>query len=151
MRKNRTSLHRPACFLGFSVFSSRSRVRVIAIAAALLVPAFFCGNAHAAATTYTVNTTTDTGTGSGTTGDLRYALTQAETAGNAGSTINITATGTITLTSNLPAITQDTTITGPGAGSVTISGAGQYAVFQITSTTATVAISGVTIAHGRFA
>lgn len=139
----------------FSIFSSslasrrwRPGLRSTAMAGAFLGVLLAAGNARAAATTYTVNATTDTGTGSGDTGDLRYALTQAESAGNSGSTINITATGTITLTSALPAITQDTTISGPGANQLTISGAKAYAPLAINSG-ATVSISGVTIADGK--
>ncbi|MGH9588126.1 MAG: beta strand repeat-containing protein [Acidobacteriaceae bacterium] len=142
----RKSSVRPALFSVFSCSQSISKLRAIAMMGALLGVLFTAGQAHAAATTYTVNATTDTGTGSGTTGDLRYALTQAEQAANSGSTINITATGTITLTSALPDIGQDTTIVGPGATQLTISGASAYRVFRITA--GTVSISGLTIADG---
>ena len=50
---------------------------------------------------YTVNALTDTGTGAGFTGDLRYAITQANA--DPGSTINITATGTDNLEARSPA------------------------------------------------
>src|SRR6185312_4262692 len=157
----RKSSVRPPSFAALSFSSARPprwspKLRSMAMAGALLGVLFAAGNARAAATTYTVNIATDSapttgGSGSGDTGDLRYALTQAETSGNSGSTIKIAATGTITLAAALPAITQDTTIAGPSAGSVTISGAGKYAIFQITSATAAVAISGVTIANGSAA
>jgi hypothetical protein len=77
---------------------------------------------RAVPTAYTVNATTDTGTGSGNIGDLRYCITQSNL--NAGpNTIDMTGvTGTITLTSALPSLTQDLTITGPGAGSLTLTG-----------------------------
>src|SRR6185312_6142069 len=153
----RKSSVRPPSFAALSFSSARPprwspKLRSMAMAGALLGVLFAAGNARAAATTYTVNIATDSasttgGSGSGDTGDLRYALTQAETSGNSGSTINITATGTITLAAALPAITQDTTITGPGANQLTISGANAYQVFSITG--GTVAISGVTIANGK--
>ena len=102
--------------------------------------------AHATATTYTVNSTADTA-GSSTTVTLRYAITQANA--NPGSTITFSSTlngSTITLASTLPAITANMTIQGPGANLLTISGAGKYMDFQVTS--GTVTISGLTIADG---
>ena len=77
--------------------------------------------AVSAATTYTVNVLTDTGAGSGTTGDLRYAITQVN-AGGGGDTINITATGTITLTGGTLMLNKDVMITGPGANLLAIDG-----------------------------
>ncbi len=68
-------------------------------------------------TTWTVNSLGDAGTGSGTSGDLRYVITQADkTAGN--NTINFSVTGTITLNSALPDLSNTTglmDIEGPGA------------------------------------
>src|SRR5690349_12119789 len=75
----------------------------------------------AAATMYTVNVTSDTGAGVGTTGDLRYAITQVN-AGSGGDTINITATGTITLTLGTLTLAKDVTIIGPGAASLAVDG-----------------------------
>lgn len=149
MPVSRSSVRPPACSVIFNLFGVRCRLfsalLVVGLAALLLVPV----NARAAAT-YSVNATTDTGTGSGTTGDLRYAITQAELAANVGSTIVFDSSvfgSTITLTSALPAITQDTTITGPGADKLTIDGVNSYQVFKITG--GTVAISGLTIANGK--
>ena len=108
--------------------------------------------APAAPVTYTVNVTTDTGAGSGTTGDLRYAITQVN-AGSGGDTINITATGTITLGSALPTITKAVTINGPGADLLTISGNHIVGVLKIgivggLQACITVSISDLTIANG---
>ena len=71
---------------------------------------------------YTVNALTDTGTGAGFTGDLRYAITQANA--DPGSTINITATGTDNLGSALPSLTANVTITDSDPGSFIVSGGG---------------------------
>ncbi|MEO6815073.1 MAG: CSLREA domain-containing protein [Edaphobacter sp.] len=77
-----------------------------------------------AQTTYTVNTTADSNDGScSPTCSLRDAI--IETNGEIGDTIDFSgagASGTITLTSALPAIAEDVTITGPSANVLTISG-----------------------------
>jgi hypothetical protein len=99
-----------------------------------------------AAATYTVDVLTDTGAGTGTTGDLRYAITQVN-AGAGGDTINITATGTITLGSALPTLGKSVTIPGPGANLLTISGNHAVQVFHVTGSV-TANISNLTIANG---
>ena len=71
------------------------------------------GNASGA--TIPVTNTNDSGAGS-----LRAAITTAN--GDSGDMINITATGTVTLLSALPALAADMTITGPGANILTVSG-----------------------------
>jgi Bacterial Ig-like domain (group 3)/MBG domain (YGX type) len=101
------------------------------VLAGLLIPAA----AHAS--TCTVSSTADSGSGT-----LRACITSA----GSGDTIDITATGTITLASALPAIATNLTITGPGANQLTISGNNLYGVFTISS--GTVNISGLTIANG---
>src|SRR5262249_32964435 len=72
--------------------------------------------------TFTVNSLGDTGAGTGLTGDLRYAITQAnKTTGD--NTINFSVTGTITLNSALPDLSNTTGLTdieGPGAASLTV-------------------------------
>jgi CSLREA domain-containing protein len=113
-------------------------VRALLVAAAVCL----CG-AGASATTYTVNSTGDTGSGSGVSGDLRYVITQANS--DPGSTIDFSVTGTITLSSSLPAIRSDMTFNGPGATRLTISGAKAYQIFSITS--GTVVFSNLTIAN----
>ncbi|MGC2503405.1 MAG: Ig-like domain repeat protein [Silvibacterium sp.] len=96
----------------------------------------FSGNAHAA--TVTVTDLNDSGSGS-----LRDAITNA----SSGDTIEFSVTGIITLASGLPTISENLTIEGPGAGSLTISGAQKYTVFTISS--GTVVLSGLTIANGN--
>ncbi len=108
--------------------------------------------------TYTVNVAGDAGlTSAGvssgpTSGDLRYCIEQADN--NAGSTIvfDTAATGkTITLSATQSELNigVNTTITGPGAGDLTISGGNNFRVFNIFSNTATVTISGLTIEDGN--
>src|SRR5947209_12765052 len=83
------------------------------------------------AATYTVNALTDTGAGSGTTGDLRYAITHVN-AGSGGDTITFTTTGTITLSSALPALAKNVTITGPPSGvGITVDGNNAVVVFTV--------------------
>ncbi len=86
--------------------------------------------------TYVVNSPTDTGTGSGLTGDIRYCITQADQPANAGSTITFdTATtgGTITLSHGQLAISDNMTISGPRASSLTISGNNSSRLFDVAS------------------
>ncbi len=92
------------------------------------------------ATAYTVNATTDTGAGAGTTGDLRYCLTQLNTAPTASDTITVAvpATSTITLLSNLPPINAtNVTIDATGSNTLTINGANKQ-VFFLNAGTVTV-------------
>ena len=90
-----------------------------------------------AATTLHVTSTADSGAGS-----LRDVVGGA----SAGDTIVFDVTGTITLTSGHISIDDALTITGPGAGALTISGNDNSRVFNIPS--AAVTISGLTFAHG---
>src|SRR5271156_1035442 len=91
---------------------SRSRMLLTAFCLVLCSLGF---SGRASGATITVTNTNDSGTGS-----LRDAITMANA--NPPGTINITATGTITLLSTLPAITANMTITGPGANLLTVSG-----------------------------
>lgn len=80
-------------------------------------------------------------------GSLRQAILDAES--NAGAdeiVFNPGVTGTITLASALFTITQNLTITGPGADVLAISGDDSYRVFHITG--GAVTISGLTITRG---
>ena len=102
----------------------------------------------AATSSLIVTNTNDSGAGS-----LRAAITQAEM-DPAGDTITFASgvTGTITLMSALPTITQNVTITGPGAGVVAVDGGSTspstgVRVFDITG--GVVAISGLTIQNGN--
>ena len=114
---------------------------------ATLLAAFTLSAAGARAATLTVNTTADSSDSAGScaTGicSLRDAITQA----GASDTIDFSITGTITLTGNLPVISQSLTITGPGANQLAVSGAGSYGVFQIGSA-ANVILSGLAITRG---
>ncbi len=84
------------------------------------------GRALLSLTTWTVNSLGDTGAGSGTSGDLRYVITQADkTTGD--NTIKFAVTGTITLNSALPDLSNTTGMTdieGPGAASLTVARSG---------------------------
>ena len=102
------------------------------------------GTRRVSAATFTVTNLNDNGAGS-----LRDAITQANTMAGA-DTIDFQAglTGTITLASALPQITQDLTINGPGADVVTVSGASAFQVFNIAGGV-TVSISGLTMSNGR--
>lgn len=157
MRTKRTFLHRPACFFNFPFSSTvrrgaRTRLGWVAIlalgAAALLLSA---ANAHAATQTLTVNTLADSNDGAcnSTTCSLRDAIVQANA--DTGDTIQFSVTGTITLTSALPAIVKSVTIEGPAAGGVTVSGghsATVGSIFSVGSSSVTLSISGLTIANG---
>lgn len=91
--------------------------------------------AQAATTIFTVNTNADTNNGACTVSlcTLRDAIDAANS--NAGpDVIDFSVTGTITLTSPLPDITDDVTINGPGPNQLTVSGAGSFRVFKVTAT-----------------
>jgi hypothetical protein len=108
-------------------------------------------------TTWTVNSLGDTGTGSGTSGDLRYVITHADkTTGD--NTINFSVTGTITLNSALPDLSNTTglmDIEGPGASSLIVarSGASVTPDFSIFTLDANVQakLVGLTISGGSAA
>jgi predicted outer membrane repeat protein len=127
------------------------------MAAALALTAAF-GATHcasvAAANTYTVNTAGDPGPGG--TLSLRQAITAANA--SAGNTIQFASAlkgSTITLLSGQIAISQPMTITGPGAGQLTVSGNDASRIFYIRPVpdnsnpdSTPVTISGVTLTHG---
>jgi hypothetical protein len=94
----------------------------------------------ARAATLTVATTADSGAGS-----LRQAILDANASPGADQ-ITITATGSLTLASALPAITDDLSIVGPGMAQLTISGANQFRVFFVQS--GTIRLADLTIADG---
>ena len=114
------------------------------------------GRALLSLTTWTVNSLGDTGTGSGTSGDLRYVITQADqTPGD--NTINFAVTGTITLNSALPDLSNTTGVTdieGPGASSLTVarssaSGTPDFSVFTVDANVKA-KLAGLTITGGLF-
>ena len=98
---------------------------------------------------YTVTSLGDTGAGSGNSGDLEYAITQANA--NPGSVIDFSVTGTVQLTQALPDINVDTTINGPGPSLLTVEGGGPGSSFSVLQLQAgiTSTISGLTITGGN--
>jgi CSLREA domain-containing protein len=113
-----------------------------------------------AATTFTVNTTTDAPDSNladnvcndgGGGCSLRAAIQQANfTAGT--DTINLPITGTINLTSALPDLASNMTISGPAWWLLTVrrDTGGDYRIFRVVSG-ATVSISGLTVSNGKTA
>ncbi len=88
----------------------------------------------------------------GSTGTLRWAIETANANENRNE-INFQEglTGTITLTSNLPNISSDMTITGPGAELITISGNNQFSMFTITTSGLSLAISNMSFTENTSA
>lgn len=106
------------------------------------------GGGPLCATTYTVTNTSDSVTdGSGTDGSLRYALSHA-TSGSDIIMFSLPNPATITLTSDELHITAPVTITGPGASQLTISGGGNFRVFD-NEGSSPVNISNLTITQGN--
>src|SRR5579872_5121753 len=114
------------------------------------------------ASTYNVTLATDNGSfasgqkdttdPTGLSGDIRYCILQADQPINAGSTIvfsNTLAGDTIPLVRGELQIAQDMTITGLGANSITINANGISRIFDITSESATVTITGLTVTGGN--
>lgn len=137
-------------------------VALLAIQGLWIVPLFLVPATRAAAAhTYTVTVNTDdySGTpatltgnasncpanGTGASCSLRDAITAANA--DAGSTIKFAVTGTNTLKFVLPPITASTTVQGPGASALTISGG--YQQFWVSGSTVTATISGLTLANAN--
>ncbi|PKH67894.1 hypothetical protein CXF59_05275 [Flavobacterium sp. ALD4] len=99
-----------------------------------------CSAYAAPLTTYTVTSLSDDGSS----GTLRWAINQANADVNPNQ-IDFQAgfTGTITLTSDLPTITRNLTIIGPGIANLTLSGNNLYKMFFINNDSA-LNISGIT-------
>jgi hypothetical protein len=87
----------------------------------------------------------------GGTGTLREAITAANsTSGDDVITFASSLSGTITLTSALPTISDNLTITGPGESDLTIDGDAQFRVFDTTTTNGkTLVLSGMTLRNGQ--
>jgi predicted outer membrane repeat protein len=123
--------------------------KIGAVVATTAAAAFVAGDAPAAAApqTFTVTTLNPTGAGS-----LSDAIDQANA--NAGEdTINFQTglSGTITLTADLPKITDALDIVGPGASAITVDGANQFALlnfYAIPSSAGSNSVSGLTLTHG---
>jgi hypothetical protein len=117
----------------------RPLLLVAAVLAAVLLPA-----GSALALSYPVTSTADTEA----TGTLRSSIKAANAHAGADS-IPIEVTGTIKLEFELPAIGDDVTIAGPGAGSLTVARSNSapfFSVLRFFSSTATV--SGITVRNG---
>jgi len=96
-----------------------------ALAAIALPFLFLAMSGLAQAGSFTVTNTLDGGPGS-----LRAAITAANIAGGT-NTIDFNVTGTITLLSSLPTITNNLTITGPtGSPGITINGGGTFQIMN---------------------
>ncbi len=120
-----------------SILARRSQHRAcLAAVAACFATLALAGTAAAA--TLTVTNLADSGAGS-----LRDTIASA----SPGDTIQVQATGTITLTSGELYIGQNLTIAGPGASQLAISGNHVSRVFEIAYGT-TVSLSGMTIENG---
>jgi len=106
-----------------------------------------CVNISAPATSLEVTSLADT-LDSGT---LRWAITQANaTSGGIYDSITFASglSGTITLTSALPAISQNLTIIGPGQGSLIIDGNALYRPFMVNQSV-TLGVSNLTLKKGQ--
>jgi hypothetical protein len=116
----------------------RSLFIVGAVLAAVLLPA-----ASAMALSYPVNTVAESGQGS-----LRQAILDANLHSGPDE-IPIETTGTVALGTALPSINDDVTITGPGAGSLTVArkaSAPPFTVLELQGSTVTV--SGIAVSGG---
>jgi hypothetical protein len=105
---------------GLDVRSLQCRLAIAAVAMASL---FAVGTAQAAP--FSVSSTDDAGPGT-----LRQAITDANAASGP-DTITITATGTITLATPLPSLTDDVEIAGPGASQLSVDANDTGAVFVV--------------------
>ncbi len=134
------------------------RARDLGLSGVALFATVFFASPPLRALTITVNSTADTVADDGFC-TLREAIVAANTdtasgassgecvAGAGADTLDLTGvSGTITLTSALPSLSTDMSISGPGAASLTISGNNLYRVFFVTNG-ATVSISDLTIAQ----
>jgi hypothetical protein len=119
-------------------------VQAISICSVILasLAAISCSAGSAFGATYTVRNTRDSGAGS-----LRHAILNANAGGGGKLVFAPRVTGTITLSTDLPSLTANVTITGPGANLLTISGGDECRVFSINPNT-TNKVSGLTIADG---
>lgn len=136
-----------------SVVSSKrafqlNRVWLIAAIIALLATQLALAGPRAYAATFTVTTLADSGTGS-----LREAVSLANSSGGA-DTIEfdlelVPGPHVITLTSGELAVTENLTITGPGDGSVTISGENTSRMFVVNSASVTLTLERLKLTGGN--
>lgn len=153
----------PGSFFGSTLHprgSGRSRPRAsvrAALGLGVLALTLAVGSRAAYAATITVNTTADELNADGDC-SLREAIEAANTnaavdgcpSGDPAPTVDVITfgvTGTITLASTLPPISESLTIDGPGLGSLTVSGANSVRVLEV-NLGAALALIGVTVANG---
>jgi hypothetical protein len=106
---------------------------------------FAMWNTPVQAATFTVTSLSDDGSA----GTLRWAITQANTTAGADTiAVDNSLNGTITLTSNLPAITEALTINGNGQSNLTIDGAGSFRPFTVTTNGVQFTLTDVTLRRG---
>jgi|GEM_PF-1751595 len=103
----------------------------------------------ARAATITVNTLVDENDGVGSGGiSLRDAINEANSNGE-DDTIAFSVTGTITLTADLPNITSNVDIEGPGANNLSVDGDSTYRIFVVMGSSTEVAIRDLTLANAH--
>lgn len=143
----RAHLLTPASFAKSSSFpsstSKRSRQRLwlkLVLHALAVSPLILGAALPGLAATATVTSLADDGSAA----TLRSLMAAAAP----GDAIVFNVTGTITLTLGFREISQNLTISGPGAASLFISGANTFTVFQIDPGVTTATISGLTIENG---
>lgn len=121
---------------------------VLAIGAAGGLSTLLAAAPAGAAAPIVVDSLADDGTGT----TLREAIEAANAAaGQDAITFQTGLTGTITLASDLPNITDALDIQGPGAGAITVDGATQWKIFNfegVDSTEGTNGVSGLTVTRG---
>lgn len=121
----------------------KSFISVVALVGGL-VPLTMWNNSVQAAT-FTVSSLADDGS----TGTLRWAMTQANSAAGADVIdFDNSLSGTITLTSNLPEITENLTIVGRGQTDLIIDGVGSYRPFTVTTNGVQFTLSDMTLRRG---
>ncbi|HPF37446.1 MAG TPA: Ig-like domain-containing protein [Phycisphaerae bacterium] len=125
------------------------RANAIARLSIALLIGFLTLATTVSAATITVDTLTDENDGVGVGGiSLRDAINEANSNGQ-DDTIDFSVTGTITLTADLPAITTNVDIQGPGRTSLIIDGADLYRVFIVMGSGTNVTISDLSVANAR--
>ncbi len=145
-------------FFRASTLPQHPAVSTLLLALLLAMAASIAPAAHAASTISVTTTADESDAGScGTFTDnpgpdgvwsLREAICATNNVAGA-DTINITATGTISLTSILPTIQDSLTIIGPGASSLTVSGENRWRVFHVWMGCETFSFQNMTIANGK--
>ncbi len=107
--------------------------KVLSASDRILVESYLASKYGISYSNFAVTNTTDADTGSYNTGTLRYVLNAINTNASSNTAyVDMTGiSGTITLTSALPAINYNTTLTGPGPSSLTINGNNLYRPFFI--------------------